>query len=222
MSAVTDPTPTELRPAPRALAARPSQTVATASPAGPRGLAHVVRGAVVPYLSRQVQSLGRAGLAGVMMLVFAAAFFVGAISPLQGELADLQTTLDTAQLSHAGTHANATSAHTAELDNFMAQLPLRSELPALTLQITTQATKAGLELERGTYDVTVTPSGRLARARLSFPVHGRYPDVRRFIDGTLAAIPGAAVDALRFERKSVTDAEIDADVRFALYFRTAP
>jgi Tfp pilus assembly protein PilO len=176
---------------------------------------------VVPYLSRQVQTLGRAGVAGVMLLVFAVAFFVGANAPLQGELEELRDTLDTARTAHAG-QLPAVTAHNAELDNFMAHLPLRSELPALTLLITTQATKAGVELERGTYDVVVTPSGRLARARLSFPVHGRYPDIRRFIDGTLAAIPGAAIDALRFERKNVGDAEIDADVRFALYLRTAP
>ena len=80
MTEVSNPASTELRPAPRALAARAPQALVANEPAAPRGLARVVRGAVVPYLSRQVQGLGRAGLAGVMLVVFAIAFFLVASS----------------------------------------------------------------------------------------------------------------------------------------------
>jgi len=58
--------------------------------------------------------------------------------------------------------------------------------------------------------------------RMTFPVHARYPDIRRFVDTTLATLPGAAVDGLRLERKDVAAAEIDADIRFALYLRRSP
>jgi hypothetical protein len=79
-----------------------------------------------------------------------------------------------------------------------------------------------LALERGTYDLAPMRSGHLVRARMTFPVHGRYPDVRRFVDTTLATIPGAAVDGLRLQRKDIGAVEIDADIRFALYLRAGP
>jgi len=174
--------------------------------------------ALLPHVSRQVQILGRTGVAGAALIVFALAFFFGANSPLQSQLAEMQSTLDAAQTSNASLPATA-PAPQSELKAFMTRLPTRAELPTLTGQIVAQAASAGISLERGTYDFTITSSGQLVRARMSFPVHGRYPDIRHFIDGTLAAVPGAAVDALRFERKSVGDTEIDADVRFAIYLR---
>jgi hypothetical protein len=35
-------------------------------------------------------------------------------------------------------------------------------------------------------------------------------------------VPGAAVDGLRLERKDIGAAEIDADIRFAVYVRGTP
>jgi len=193
-----------------------------AAAAAPRGVSPVLRRAVIPYLSRQVQSVGRAGVAGAALLVFAGAFFLGANSALKTEIADLQTTLDAGRQVRANPSADPVSATQDDLQSFVKHLPPRAELPALTGKIIAQATAAGISLERGTYDFTITHSGNIVRARMSFPVHGRYPDIRRFIDGTLAENPGVAVDGLRFERKEVSAAEIDADIRFAVYLRAAP
>jgi len=56
---------------------------------------------------------------------------------------------------------------------------------------------------------------------MTFPVHGRYPDIRRFIDGTLATVPGVGVEGLRLERKDIAAPEVDAEIRFALYLRNS-
>lgn len=173
---------------------------------------------VIPYVTRQLQHAGRSGTAGIGLIVFALAFFFGANSPLKGQLAELQSSVDRAQQARAEARATPAPA----VDSFVKQLPVRAELPALTEKIVAAATAAGLALERGTYDLAPTHSGRLVRARMTFPVHGRYPDIRRFVDTTLATIPGAAVDGLRLQRKDIGAAEIDADIRFALYLRSSP
>jgi len=221
MSVVTEEQQVGVRMAPRALAAGGTRGLVANQPASPRSLPQRLRGAVVPYLSRQVQSVGSAGVAGVALMVFAVAFYFGANSSLHNAVADLQSTLDTAQSVRTGPRS-AAPAPPSELQAFVKGLPMRSELPALTGLIVAQAAAAGISLERGTYDFTVSHSGSLVRARMSFPVHGRYTDIRRFIDGTLAALPDAAIDGLRFERKDVGAAEIDADIRFALYLRAGP
>jgi hypothetical protein len=187
-----------------------------------RALQTLVSGSVVPYVSRQVQYAGRTGVAGLALIVFALAFFIGANSPLRSHLVELQADVEDAQRPHARAEARLAQSPRAELQAFVSRLPARSELPVLTEKIVAQAATAGIALERGTYDFTVTHSGRLVRARMTFPVHGRYPDIRRFVDGTLAAIPDAAVDGLRLERKDIAAAEIDADIRFAIYLRSGP
>jgi hypothetical protein len=185
-----------------------------------RGLRRLLGRTAVPYLSRQVQDIGHTGIAGIALLVFAVGFFVGANSPLRSEVDQLQASIKDAQPARSGQQPAAVSTPKADLETFISRLPLRSELPAITGRIVEQASAAGIALERGTYDFTVTRSGRLVRARMTFPVHGRYPDIRRFVDGTLAAIPGAAIDGLRFERKDIGVAEIEADIRFAIYLRS--
>ena len=224
MSTATDAAASDTQRAPLALGTSDANAAADRPPAVSRprvpvrGLGKFVQGSLTPYVSRQVQAAGRTGVVGAALLVFAAGFFFSANSPLRSELAGLQSTLDAAR---ASSHALLASlpAPQSELDAFVKRLPGRAELPALTGQIVAQAAAAGIALDHGTYDIAVTHSGQLVRARLSFPVHGRYPDIRRFIDATLAAIPGAAIDALSFERKTVGDAEVDADVRFAIYVR---
>jgi Tfp pilus assembly protein PilO len=146
------------------------------------------------------------------------AFFCGANTAIRSQVAELQSTVDRAQQMRAKVHATPAAA----VDSFVNELPARAELPALTEKIVAAASAAGIALERGTYDLAPTRTGRLVRVRMTFPVHARYPDIRRFVDATLATIPGAAVDGLRLERKDIAAAEVDANIRFALYLRSSP
>lgn len=179
----------------------------------------VTSGAIVPHLTRHVQAMGRTGVAGTTLVVFAIAFFVAANSPLKHQLTELQARADDARRPHVRPRPSAADAARDEVQALLEHLPRRSELPALTDKVVTEATAARIALQRGTYDFSVSHSGGLIRARMTFPVHGRYPDIRRFIDATLAAIPGAAVDGLRVERKEIGAGEVDADIRFAVWLR---
>jgi len=182
------------------------------------GLSRVGAHNLAPYLARQLQYVGRTGTAGAGLIVFALAFFCGASYPLKNQLAELQSSVDRAGQARAETRGTPPPA----VDSLLNNLPAQAELPVLTEKIVAAASAAGIALERGTYDVTTTRTGRLVRVRMTFPVHARYPDIRRFVDATLATLPGAAVDGLRLERKDVAAAEIDADIRFALYLRRSP
>jgi hypothetical protein len=190
---------------------------------GGRGLARRLATQVVPYLSHQAQYVGRVGVMGVALLVFSIVCFLSANSPLRHQLAGLRSDLAQSERDRLVRHrAGADLTPTAQLQTFVSKLPARAELPAITEQVVAQASAAGLALERGSYDFTVTHSGRIVRARLSFPVEGTYPNIRQFVTGTLAAIPGAAVDGLRLERKTIGSEAISADIRFAVFLRNDP
>jgi len=152
----------------------------------------------------------------------ALAFFVGTNVPLRHQVVTLQQELEAAKQARLESAANARPAPDTDARLFLERLPARGQLPQMTETILAQASASGIALERGTYDFSVMPSRRVVRARMTFPVHGKYPDIRRFVDGTLAALPSAAVDGLRLERKDIGATEIDAQVRFAVYLREAP
>jgi len=126
---------------------------------------------------------------------------------------------DDAQKPRARPRTSSADPGRDEMQALLDHLPRRSELPALTNKVVAEAAAAHIALERGTYDFSVSHSGGLIRARMTFPVHGRYSDIRRFIDTTLAAMPGAAVDGLRLERKEIGAGEVSADIRFAVWLR---
>lgn len=173
------------------------------------------------HLVRRVQYVGKTGVGGIALVVFAIAFFMGANLSLRNEIEDMRASLNVARETHPG-KTSPQQARVAAARELMSTLPARSDLPEITGRIVAQAEAAGIALDRGSYDFAVTHSGRLVRARMTFPVHGRYPDIRRFIDSTLAAVPGAAVDGLRLGRKEIGATEIDADIRFAVYVRGEP
>ncbi len=185
-----------------------------------RSLARRLAAGVVPYMSHQAHYVGRVGVIGVALLVFGIVCFLSANSPLRQQVAALRSEVAQAQqdqVTRSGSSRNLTP--DAQLRAFVSGLPARSQLPAITEQIIAQATAAGLALDQGNYDFSVTHSGTIVRARLSFPLQGTYPSIRQFVNGTLAAVPGAAVDGLRLERKTIGLAQVSANIRFAVFLR---
>ncbi len=218
------PAPAEAGAAPATLpAAHDGSPAAPVVRAGGRGrFPELVSRHVVPYISHQLHYVGRTGVIGIALLLSAVVCFLSANVALRSQISQLETDLAGARQLHGANASMGDLSPAARLKTLMTKLPLRSELPAVTEAIVAQAATAGLALERGSYEVNVVRSGQIVRARLTFPVHGTYPAIRKFIDGTLATVTGAAVDGLRLERKEIGAAEIDADIRFAVYLRNGP
>ncbi len=192
-------------------------------PSRSRDLLKRVAVGVIPFLSHRAQYIGRLGVIGVALLIFSLVCFLSANSALHRELAGLQSDLAREQRDQAASRRAGTA---VALDTqslaFINELPARAELPAITARIYGQASAVGIVLDRGSYDFHVTHSGRIVRAQMSFPVVGTYPNIRRFVTGTLTAIPGVAVDGLKVERKSIGAAEISAEIRFTVFLRNGP
>lgn len=199
----------------------PANTLAAES----KGLAlsRLISTRVVPFVSHQLQFVGRSGVTGLALLIFSVVCFLSANAGLHGRLAELQSQLAGAQhLQASQLKAGLDLTPGARLKTLAAKLSGRGDLPVITERIVAQAAAAGLALDSGSYEVDVTQSAQIIRARLTFPVHGSYPNVRKFVDGTLSAVPGAAVDGLRLERKEIAATDVDAVIRFAVYLRNSP
>jgi hypothetical protein len=195
-----------------ALPVRPAGALSRFAPLGPILKTALVR--TGPMLVYQLNRIGRAGTAGAAMMLFAVIFLVSAILPQQLALSDLERQI---QAAHRSGKASETAP--VRLSRFMSDLPKRSELPKIVGQVFTLAGAAKVTLDRGRYELSPMRSGHLAQYRMTFPIKGSYPDIRQFIDTVLTAVPSAALEGLRVERKAVGDESVSADLRFAVFVR---
>lgn len=162
--------------------------------------------------------VSRSGGLGVALLVGSAVLWLSTVQPLARDAAQLETELAAFDAA-ARTGTGGVSSPRSELEILLGRLPTPAELPAMMALVVAEADAAGLELGSGKYEMTSNRAGQLARYHLSLPVRGTYPQVRQFIDGSLAALPALALEGLRLERGSVGDKVIDADLRFSVVVR---
>ncbi len=167
----------------------------------------------------RLPKVGRISGIGLLLLTASGVLWFSTLQPLTRSISALEA--EAARLESAarsGTPAIRTPS--AQLDAFVKQLPTRADLPAVLTVVVNQASDAGLELQSGRYEFTPAKSGRIARYSLAFPVRGSYPQLRKFIDGTLGALPAVALEGMRFERASVADEMLEADLRFEIVVRS--
>jgi hypothetical protein len=169
---------------------------------------------IVPQLQYQLTRLGAAGQAGLAALTASAVIVVSALVPAHQALQNL--TADLARARHESAGANPAQA----APRLIHSLPTRSQMPTVLAQVYAEAKGAGVSLDSGRYTFTPAKSGAFARYELEFPVKGRYPDIRAFVDRTLTALPAAALEKLHVERKTIGDATVNADIGLVVYVRS--
>ncbi len=168
----------------------------------------------IPMLMYRLNRIGRGGLAGAALMLCSAILIFTAVLPQSREISSLREEIREAQ--RTGTTDQSPR---VRLGRFMDTLPKRSELPGIVGQIFKLAAVAGVTLDQGRYELAPLHSGQVARYRMSFPIKGRYPSIRQFIDAVLSTVPAAAVDGMRIERKTAGDVNVDADLRFSIFVR---
>src|SRR3989442_6108084 len=55
------------------------------------------------------------------------------------------------------------------------------------------------------------------RIQIAFPVTGPYPQIRAFVDATLATMPAVALSDLLLHRKAIADGNVEAQIRMTVY-----
>ena len=63
----------------------------------------------------------------------------------------------------------------------LAGIPAQKDMPLLVKELEQMAKRLNLTVAAINYDIPRRESGELAMLSFSFPVEGRYPDIKRFI-----------------------------------------
>lgn len=171
-------------------------------------------------LRRLLHMLGPLGILGLGVLVASAAFYWSAIKPAERDLA-VQRMAAQNQKPSTPIQPVSVDRRGDELRRFQALFPTADKIPAEVDKLWALARAYKLELPTGEYRLETNTPG-LVRYRVTLPVRGNYAQVRQLLDGLLKTMPTVSIDGLRFERKKVTDTQLDAQLRLTMYFRPAP
>lgn len=172
----------------------------------------VVSRAIVPRIEYALTRLDYRVHAGMALAACMLIALVAINLPQHRAVVELRQQLTTARVS-AAPPANAPTA------TLLATLPAREKLPQILGQVYQQAAAAGVSLERGNYQLTLERAGNIARYQFSFPLTATYPRIRDFVDKVLLAVPAAAIESVRLERKTIGDENVNAELNFALFVR---
>jgi len=173
----------------------------------------------VKRLENLLAELGPWGIAAVGVLLFCLAFDVGALRPTEQELAALRQAAARRSALEAARERPASPSE-ERYQRFYALFPPLEQLPEELERLYGLARATGVDLPRADYRLE-DRGAPLAAYHVTLPLRGPYPRIRAFLGATLQAMPTAAVDALLLERKKPDAAEIEAQLRMTLYFRTA-
>lgn len=167
---------------------------------------------------RQVaQALGFAGVLGVGVALFCAAFYWSALAPALRELATARVAAAAAAAVRPEPAVPADDA----LTQLYARFPPLEALPAQVQHLHRLGRRAGLQLHRAEYRLDAHGPG-LASYGVSLPVRGPYRALRLFLGQVLEDMPVASIDRLRFERQKPADTELDAQIHLTMFFRPSP
>jgi hypothetical protein len=170
----------------------------------------------VKAAQRTLRRLGAAGVVGIGVTFACLPFYFSSVRPAEREL---QARRIAAEQAHARSNIqNVSAPRTADLGRFYQAFPAMDRLPDELERLYGLARAARLDPSQGEYRLEQRGAG-LASYRITLPLRGAYPDIREFLSATLQQMPYAAVDGLRFERKKVGDAQLEAQVRVTLFFR---
>lgn len=164
-----------------------------------------------------LRKLGAAGVLGLGVLFFCIPFYFTALRPAEHELGAQREAAERLR-ARGPFRPVAVDDRADELRRFYGLFPPIERLTEELERVYSLAREAKLELMQGEYRLDKRNAGPVAY-RITLPIRGTYAQIRSFVGAVLREMPIASVDALRFERKKIVEAQLDAQVRLTLHFR---
>jgi hypothetical protein len=172
----------------------------------------------LPQAIQPIQRLGRSGVVAAMLCALAAGVWLFGSSPASRSESDLRLQISQSRVLAA----QSSGVRAVTPQDFLSRLPRQAELPAAMASLFKQATAAEIELQRGHYELVKPKSGGPGRYELLLPVKGSYAAVRKFIEGSLAAVPAAALEGIRLQRDDISTSDVEAELRFVVFVQGSP
>lgn len=141
------------------------------------------------------------------------------LQPRRAQLAEVDAGLERARLA---AHRDAASANTASTQ-IDARAVILASPPAdrLVARMVELAQAEGIALPQSEYQQRAMPDAQLVQVQVTQPVRATYPQLRRYIEAVLRALPNASLDQLGARRENVGQPQLEARLRWSLWLPRA-
>jgi len=162
--------------------------------------------------------LGPYGLLGLAVAALCAVFYFTAVKPAEMELTARQEAAQRLKSRAPALQPVSVDSRADDLRRFYALFPPSEKIAPEAQKLWQVAAKYNIELQQGEYRLELSGPG-LMRYRITLPIRASYAQVRQFVGYILKEIPTLSIDGLRFERKTISETQLEAQLRLTLYFR---
>lgn len=173
-------------------------------------------------VDRLIPQLGVPGLLAIGLLAASVPLFFSAIRPMQSEQEQMRLSLNSDYDQLRKSKAERTPDTPVEqLAEFYDFFPSEKESPHWLGLMVEIANKNKLTLNHGEYTLAKDSVGQLRRYKITLPVTGNYPQIRKYLAMLVAQEPFMSLENVQFERKDVDELELQAKIVLVLYMRQA-
>ncbi len=171
-------------------------------------------------IHEHLKGIGVAGLVGSGLLLAVGAYAVLTLVPAWHALDTLreqtrQADEYVAQVEQGSAAAPVVPQH--QLDEFHRKLPAQQQATVAIDKVYALAAEEHIALSRGDYALGIDPKTHLARYQILLPVHGSYPQLRRFLHALLGQLPAVVVEDVELQRKRIDETDLSGRIRMTLY-----
>ena len=171
-------------------------------------------------LRRWADRIGPIGMVGVALLASCLGYVAGSIQPMRDELAAARSADAATAVRDTRDRARVPLTGSSDaLSRFAAGFPDERELSQLLATVYAIGDREGLSLTQGEYRFVEPDALGMVQYRVTLPVVGSYPTIRRFIAATLAQVPSIAVTQINLQRERVGLGKIEARIELTLHLR---
>jgi Tfp pilus assembly protein PilO len=167
------------------------------------------RFAMKTALFRLRSQLGPVGLAALVLLAAAAAFFVLVLQPLEERNNAIQARLPGIQMDKAPGGEKVGTVYR--------YLSKPEETTDWLAKLYAIGSATGVNLNSATYKTQPAGAGPLERTEIVLPLTGNYGQMRDFLKRALVEIPVMSLDQVSLKRESRRDGALSAEVRITLH-----
>ena len=171
------------------------------------------------HLRALARLLGPCGILGIGIALLCAVFYITAVMPAETEL-KAQQDASRRLKSRTPYKPLPVDARADDLRRFYTLFPPTGKISQEAQKLWIIAAEYKIDLQQGEYRLEAGSPG-LVRYRITLPIRASYSQIRQFIGFILKEIPTMSIDGLRFERKKISETQLDAQIRLTLYFRPA-
>ena len=173
------------------------------------------------YVLQRIGVPGWIGMAATVAAIGYAALVVQPAVARQARLdARIQEAAATLDCTSSGDGAGRLTP-AQQLAVFYRLFPRNAAVPELLTKINSLAGEQKLVLETGEYALTPSSGGQLDQLRITLPVRGSYPQIRRFTAAALATLPSLSLQSAQLRRDKIGDDRVEGRLVFVLFMEHA-